>query len=239
MNRSLTNKIRFLMDECVPAIVRDSKWFMWPFFVLAYHRLDVADIMAFKRRVWQMSEQEYDDFYSGLNSISRRRHTDINAASLVRIRTEIGATAGSVLDIGCGGGYLLRYLQESYPKLSYAATDVFANHPQLVGVDYRKGRAEALPFADKAFDVVTCCHVLEHLRDPATAVAEMKRVARHRLIIAVPRQRPYFYTLDEHIQFFQYAEQLTQLVGLDRFRCELIDGDWLYIGEMEHHASVV
>jgi hypothetical protein len=36
MNRSFTNFIRFLMDELVPPIVRDSKWFMFPFFWFGY-----------------------------------------------------------------------------------------------------------------------------------------------------------------------------------------------------------
>jgi SAM-dependent methyltransferase len=38
--------------------------------------------------------------------------------------------------------------------------------------------ATALPFKDRAFDFVVCRHVLEHIPDAATALAEMARVAR-------------------------------------------------------------
>jgi SAM-dependent methyltransferase len=40
------------------------------------------------------------------------------------------------------------------------------------------GRAEALPFADASFDVVTCQTVLIHVADASVAIAEMARVLR-------------------------------------------------------------
>lgn len=233
MKRSLTNKIRFVMDELVPPIVRDSRWFMYPFFMLAYRRMDVSDIMDFKRRVWRMSDEEYDAFYSSLDSVSRRRNTDINDMTLERIDKEVGADATSLLDVGCGGGYLLRFLKSRHPGIAFHAADVFTSHPNLDGIEYRRGHADKLPFDSKSIDVVTCCHVIEHLKDPRAAVAELKRVAKKKVIIAVPRQRSFYYTLDEHIQFFQYAEQLTDLVGLKDFSCDLIDGDWYYVGTAE------
>ncbi|MFM2048604.1 MAG: hypothetical protein RI955_1152, partial [Bacteroidota bacterium] len=36
MNRSLTNTIRFILDECIPPLIRDSRWFMYPFFYIWY-----------------------------------------------------------------------------------------------------------------------------------------------------------------------------------------------------------
>jgi SAM-dependent methyltransferase len=56
------------------------------------------------------------------------------------------------------------------PK-SYVTADLFA-----AGVD-RKENIEALTIADRAFDVVICLHVLEHVDDRA-AIAELYRVLR-------------------------------------------------------------
>jgi len=44
---------------------------------------------------------------------------------------------------------------------------------------------DALPFADDSFDVVLCKGSLDHFDGPETAVAEMARVARHRVVLAV------------------------------------------------------
>ena len=35
-----------------------------------------------------------------------------------------------------------------------------------------------LPFADKSFDYIICCHVLEHAEDPALFISELMRVGR-------------------------------------------------------------
>ena len=50
---------------------------------------------------------------------------------------------------------------------------------------------QALPFADRSMDAVLCLEVLEHLERPQLALAELARVARHRVILSVPHE-PYF-----------------------------------------------
>jgi SAM-dependent methyltransferase len=44
-------------------------------------------------------------------------------------------------------------------------------------------RAESLPFADGAFDVVACRTAAHHFADPAAAVREMARVSRDRVLL--------------------------------------------------------
>jgi 2-polyprenyl-3-methyl-5-hydroxy-6-metoxy-1,4-benzoquinol methylase len=41
---------------------------------------------------------------------------------------------------------------------------------------FLQGVAEALPFADQSFDLVTCQTLLIHVADPAAVIAEMQRV---------------------------------------------------------------
>ncbi len=59
-------------------------------------------------------------------------------------------------------------------------SDGVERHDQLPRIDrpFVVGDIFELPFADKSFDFVICAHVLEHLRDPAQAAAELSRVAR-------------------------------------------------------------
>ena len=51
MNRGLTNAIRFVMDELIPPFIRDSKVFMYPFYLFAYRGKNIKEVMQFKTKV--------------------------------------------------------------------------------------------------------------------------------------------------------------------------------------------
>jgi len=236
MNRRTTNAIRFVLDELLPPFIRDSKVFMYPLYVFAYGKLDVRREMAFKELVQSWTSTEYQDFYRSLtSSISRRRVTDLNMPSVTRILAEL-EDATTVIDVGCGNGWLLGQISASRPQVALFGVDV-VDAPRLGG-SYRYARAvvERLPFKDDAFDVVVCTHTLEHLLDLEAAVAELSRVARHKLVVVVPRQRPYRYTLDEHVNFFRHRYELVNAIGLDEFSCDNVSGDWVYVGRPQPKA---
>lgn len=95
-----------------------------------------------------------------------------------------------VLDIGCGTGIYVDYLT----KKGFEAT----------GIDYVKefidfaeichkgkffvGSAAHLAFKDKTFNTVMTFDVLEHVENDRKVLKEIKRVAKKRIIIFVPRQ---------------------------------------------------
>lgn len=100
---------------------------------------------------------------------------------------------GTVLDVACGGGYLLMEAERAGLEahgidIAQAAIDrakTFAPKSILV-----RGDAEALPYADASFDVVTCLGSLEHFLDPPKALEEMRRVLKPdgRAVVVVPNQ---------------------------------------------------
>jgi ubiquinone/menaquinone biosynthesis C-methylase UbiE len=100
-------------------------------------------------------------------------------------------------------------------------------------VNFVEGFIERLPFPDKSFDIVTCTHTIEHIIHLKQALEELKRVARKQIMIVTPRQKYYFYTLDLHVNFFPTAELLNREIGLKDFSCKNIQGDWVYIGNIE------
>jgi ubiquinone/menaquinone biosynthesis C-methylase UbiE len=101
--------------------------------------------------------------------------------------------------------------------------------PPDAALDFVAAEVERLPFPDRSFDVVACCHTLEHVTDLGAAWRELQRVARRRVLVVVPRQRYYYYTLDEHLHFFPDAASLERALGLAgaAFTLESIWGDWL------------
>jgi SAM-dependent methyltransferase len=110
----------------------------------------------------------------------------------LRQRILDGVGAGTaVLDVGCGTAR--SYAPELARRAgSYVGVDVSPTAVQAAraaGLDARViDDAARLPFPDGSFDHVTCIEVLEHLFDPAAAVAEIRRVLRPggRLVCSAP-----------------------------------------------------
>ena len=85
------------------------------------------------------------------------------------------------LDVGCGPGALTRVLASRLGAAQVAAVDpappfVAAVRERCPGADVRQASADALPFADAVFDVVTAQLVVHFMRDPVAGLREMARV---------------------------------------------------------------
>jgi ubiquinone/menaquinone biosynthesis C-methylase UbiE len=107
----------------------------------------------------------------------------------------------SFCDIGCGTGALLIHVRREAraPIAELVGIDMIEpEQPIGNGIRFVCGWVENLPFADKSFDTVVCTHVIEHILDLRRAIAELRRIARRRLIIVVPREREGIYTFNPH-----------------------------------------
>ena len=93
-----------------------------------------------------------------------------------------------VLEAGCGVGAQTVTLAQNSPKAQITSIDLspasLAQAEERVkaagirNVTFRQADIHALPFSDNFFDHVFVCFVLEHLPDPARALAQLRRVIK-------------------------------------------------------------
>jgi SAM-dependent methyltransferase len=116
----------------------------------------------------------------------------------------------SILDVGCNVGAWLSDLRREWPNARLAGVEPSADmlaiaRPRLPGVELQVAGAEALPFPDQSFDVLTCIEVIEHV--PAQlrrqAFREMHRVLvpGGRLILTVPHAGWFAFLDSNNVRF--------------------------------------
>jgi 2-polyprenyl-6-hydroxyphenyl methylase/3-demethylubiquinone-9 3-methyltransferase len=136
-----------------------------------------------------------NEFY---DELGERWHSgDVHAIALLRAETPVRlayvraalakagvASGAAILDVGCGGGllsnalagdgFLVKGVDRSGPSLAAARAHV----PPGANAAYEVGDALALAEADASYDAVLLMDVLEHLDEPARAIAEGARVLK-------------------------------------------------------------
>lgn len=97
--------------------------------------------------------------------------------------------ANTLLDIGCGKGSLARLLKEKFGTAVYV-TELKSDYvteaiPYIAEVDLDN---DVLPYEDIYFDIITFIEVIEHLKNPWFAMAEISRVLKKDgvLILSTP-----------------------------------------------------
>jgi SAM-dependent methyltransferase len=128
--------------------------------------------------------------------------------------------AASLLEVGCGTGFVLLALHTRYPglrvcggELSPAGIEVART--RLPKVPIFQLDARHLPF-ESEFDVVAAFDVLEHIEDDERVLSEMARAttARGGVLVAVP-QHPWLWgTVDDfsgHLRRYTRRELVTKL----------------------------
>jgi 2-polyprenyl-3-methyl-5-hydroxy-6-metoxy-1,4-benzoquinol methylase len=228
LNRNITVKLNYLLDEFMPPIVRDS-WLMYPCCWLLFGN-KARVIMDFKSKLPFLTEDDIKKYYEIVGGINRK--TDLNSQCIDFILQNI--VGNVILDVGCGRGYLVNQLSKAYPKSIIYGVDVIAEERKEDNITFVQGFADNLPFEDGMFDTVICTHVLEHVIDLKKAISEVRRVARKRVIIVVPRQREYIYTPDLHVHFFPYEHDLYLKLKINRQKTRImkLGGDFLIIEDV-------
>lgn len=102
----------------------------------------------------------------------------------------------SLLDAGCGEGFIAEQIKQYFPKWNITGVDgaeeaVLFAKKHVKGVSFEVGNLYSLDFPNRAFDIVVCSEVLEHLDDHELALKELNRVSKLVLLLTVPHE-PWF-----------------------------------------------
>ncbi len=234
MRREAVNKIRYLLEEWLPPVLRDST--LMRFMFRLYWGRFVDDLEVFREKITSLSPDDYRRIYERMPRIQDQ--TDNSIACLEEIAARL--TSGKVCDVGCGTGYLLNFLCERDLRSDRTFTGVdfiideqtASGHPSI---DFVAAPIEQLPFPDRHFDTVICTHVLEHILDIRAAMTELRRVCARRLIVVVPLEREYRFTFNPHIHFFPYPHSfLRHVIPVPAAHLlKTIGRDLLYIEERD------
>jgi dolichyl-phosphate beta-glucosyltransferase len=111
------------------------------------------------------------------------------------------ATGGRCLDIGCGGGAMLREAGSAMPAFGIDLSNQALDHARGRGLrGLVKGEASALPFAAGSFDSVLVLDVLEHHSRPEQLLREIQRVMAPGgvLIVTVPAYK-WMWSYADHV----------------------------------------
>lgn len=226
MKREQTNLVRFIIEECLPPIIRD-----WPLLNRLFSGLSGIDLEQCRRlrqRIPTLTPEQLTQFYRDFPRI--QEGTDNSQKCIDRILAALHGS--SVCDVGCGTGYLLRRIRQRGGCDTLVGVD-FSRHTEWADTEritFIEHDILKLPFDDGQFDTVISTHTLEHILDIAAAVNELRRICSHRLLIVVPRERESIWSFNPHFHYFPYEHSfLKHLLPLSNpWHIERVGRDFVY-----------
>ena len=156
-------------------------------------RRDIAARLLAKKdpKVIELAKQFGKEYFDGPRTICYGGYVyDARWKAVARrMQGFYGISIGwRVLDVGCSKGFLLHDILELVPGVEVAGIDISSYAIEHAMADVKPllqvGDAQALPYADHAFDLAISINTLHNLplEGCAQAIRELMRVSRHQYL---------------------------------------------------------
>ena len=133
------------------------------------HAFDPEHVAQFEHEVWSRCAPSYVETFGALT-----------AEAIPSLLDAAGVAHGSrVLDVGTGPGLVAAAAVArgaAVTGIDFCEAMLTEARRRYPAIDFRQGSADALPFADAAFDAVVSNLVVHHLGRPEQALREVYRV---------------------------------------------------------------
>lgn len=126
--------------------------------------------------------------------------------------------AENLFEIGCGTGFVLKGIAETWPGLRLAGSEIFGDgllfaQARLPAVDLYQMDARQIPF-ESEFDVIGAFDVLEHIAEDGAVLTQMFRATRPGggILVTVP-QHPFLWSASDEHSMHQRRYSRAELRG--------------------------
>jgi SAM-dependent methyltransferase len=157
-------------------------------------------------------------------------------------------SVGSVLDVGCGSGRSLQWLDRQDPSLELFGVDPSQRlldiaRQAVPRAMLQQGSGESLPLPDNSVDVAVATGIMHHVDNPSLVIAEMFRVARKAVMISDHNNFAFGGLAARRIRMALYACGLLKFAtylkqGFKRQGYSEDDGWWYPYSLFNNHVDI-
>ena len=143
-----------------------------------------------------------DSYFDSFQTAKYRSPNPVQRYLIRRFLNQIGrlfdqtAPAASILEIGCGEGFISGQLSKRRPNEIYMGvdpnrTDLDNLTAKFPHIQTHQGSIYDLSFLNQSFEVIICAEVLEHLEEPHKALKQIVNMKPQWVLLSVPHE-PWF-----------------------------------------------